>query len=212
MNIGKAQILTCPHCGGIKEVMSLISGNTFECKCWSDTKTEARMLPQVSYIQKCPACGKYYFIHKQEYVQGDSYSEELGTLTFEECLEALLQLQEEGFDEEKYEEYNTRVMLVLAYNDKYYRKDENASVSPTDFKAFKSNIISLLELFDYKWNPLFAAELYREIGEFSKCEAILESTTELEEGLENIKNGILEHSKQKDNKVFCYLNTSYNHE
>ncbi len=80
---GNSRILTCPYCGKEKEVLSLISGNTFLAKNWSDGKTEAPMLPKVSSIQKCPHCGKYYLTYKQEVkMSKDSYSSELGTPDF----------------------------------------------------------------------------------------------------------------------------------
>ena len=52
MNLGPARILTCPHCGAKKEVLSLLSGNTFGQQVWSDNKTIAPMLPRVSFVQK----------------------------------------------------------------------------------------------------------------------------------------------------------------
>ena len=53
-----AAILCCPHCGGHKNVLQLMSGNTFGSTRWSDAKQQAPMLPMVSYIQRCPHCGK----------------------------------------------------------------------------------------------------------------------------------------------------------
>ncbi len=212
MKIGRSQILTCPHCGKTKEIMHLQSGNISERKCWSDTKLEARMRPEASIVQKCPHCGKYYFAHNQEFMRSDdSYSTELGTLTFEESVEALSQLQEEGFDER--DEYYARELLVYAYNDKYYRNDngQKAPVSSEDFECFKANVIRLIELLNFERHQLRIAELYREIGDFSKCEEILESVTDIDDRLAKIKEEIMGRCRQKDNKVFCILNTYRNH-
>ena len=52
----------CPYCKAVKELMSLRSGNTFGGTHWSDTKRIYPMLPQNSDVQKCPECGKYYFL------------------------------------------------------------------------------------------------------------------------------------------------------
>jgi len=71
MILSNATILKCPHCGGTKEVMSITSGNTSGATLWSDAKWYASMLPQVSYIQRCPHCGKYFFYSKDVYF-GDS--------------------------------------------------------------------------------------------------------------------------------------------
>ena len=42
--------------------MSLRSGNTIGGEHWSDTKKVYPMLPKNSDVQKCPGCGKYYFL------------------------------------------------------------------------------------------------------------------------------------------------------
>ena len=53
-----SDVLKCPFCGGEKEVLALMSGNTCGGQSWSDVKTDYPMLPRVSPIQKCPICGK----------------------------------------------------------------------------------------------------------------------------------------------------------
>lgn len=65
MQPGKPQILTCPYCGKEKEIMSLMSGNTCGSMLWSDNKQIAPMMPEISYVQKCPHCGKYYIRNRQ---------------------------------------------------------------------------------------------------------------------------------------------------
>lgn len=52
----------CPYCKAVKELTSLRSGNTCGGTHWSDTKRIYPMLPQNSDVQKCPECGKYYFL------------------------------------------------------------------------------------------------------------------------------------------------------
>lgn len=78
---GNSQILTCPFCGGEKEILSLISGNTFGAELWSDNKRIARMMPEISFVQKCPHCGKYFMKSRQEvrYAE-DSHSFDTGML------------------------------------------------------------------------------------------------------------------------------------
>ena len=69
---GNPQILTCPYCGQTKEVMSLLSGNTFGAQLWSDNKRIAPMLPEISYVQKCLYCQKYFIRSRQEEVYAKS--------------------------------------------------------------------------------------------------------------------------------------------
>lgn len=59
---GPALRKECPYCKAVKELMSLRSGNTFGGTHWSDTKRIYPMLPQNSDVQKCPSCGKFYFL------------------------------------------------------------------------------------------------------------------------------------------------------
>ena len=50
-------LVKCPHCGGKKELLQLISGNTCGSELWSDVKQVSPMLPKISPVQKCPECG-----------------------------------------------------------------------------------------------------------------------------------------------------------
>ena len=59
---GPALRKECPYCKEVKELISLRSGNTFRGTHWSDTKKVYPMLPKNSDVQKCPGCGKYYFL------------------------------------------------------------------------------------------------------------------------------------------------------
>jgi ribosomal protein S27AE len=59
---GPALRKECPYCGEVKELSSLRSGNTLRASHWSDTKSIYPMLPKNSEVQKCPGCGKYYFL------------------------------------------------------------------------------------------------------------------------------------------------------
>ena len=66
-----ARLLTCPACGGKKKILSLASGNTFDGEVWSDLKKIYPMLPEPSFVQKCPECGNYYLLSRQKTVEYD---------------------------------------------------------------------------------------------------------------------------------------------
>ncbi len=61
MTLGNPTRLTCPHCGKVKHILSIASGNTFGATHWSDTKHDYPMLKSPSSVQRCPHCGHYYF-------------------------------------------------------------------------------------------------------------------------------------------------------
>lgn len=197
---GSPQILICPHCGGEKQVMSLLSGNTFGAELWSDNKRIAPMLPEVSYVQKCPHCGKYYIRTKQEPVfANDGCSFELGTLSFEEMKEAYAQLCEEGF-EDNVEETNVRMMLFHAYNDFYYRNEEKADVDDADHALFVEQGRWLID--NLISDDTMKAEFYREIGEMQKAQEIIDSTTPDNDFLRGIMQQIKERIEANDSRVF----------
>ena len=197
---GNPQILICPFCGTEKQIMSLISGNTFGAELWSDNKQIAPMLPEISYVQKCPHCGKYYITGRQEVKYAkDGYSFEKGVLTYPEMKEAFTQLSEEGFLNEN-EEINVRMMLHHAYNDYYYRTEEKKVVSEEDKTLFHKNGLWLIN--NLITDSVMKAEFYREIGEIDTARSILDSITVEDEFLKRIVTAIKDRLEVNNCQVF----------
>ena len=200
MTPGSPQILTCPFCGEKKEIMTLASGNTFGAELWSDNKQIAPMLPEISLVQRCPKCGKYYVRTRQKAVLSKKgWCFEKGTLTFEEMKEAFQQLQVQGFENEK-EEINIRMVLHHAYNDYYYRKEEADIVNEEDWKLFRENGLWLIK--NLITDNVMKAEFYREIGDIETAKSILNSIHVEEDFLKNIADEIMRRINNNDNKVF----------
>ena len=197
---GNPQILICPFCGTEKQIMSIISGNTFGAELWSDNKQIAPMLPEISYVQKCPHCGKYYITGRQEVKYAkDGYSLEKGLLTYPEMKEAFIQLSEEGFLNEK-EEINVRMMLHHAYNDYFYRTEEKKVISEEDKTLFHENGLWLIN--NLITDSVMKAEFYREIGEIDTAKSIIDSITVEDEFLKRIVTAIKERLKVNNCQVF----------
>ena len=197
---GNPQILTCPFCGKEKEIMSLASGNTFGSELWSDNKQIAPMLPEISYVQKCPHCGKYYIKGRQavKYAK-DGYCFERGLLTFPEIKEAFAQLAEEGFIDEK-EEINVRMMLHHAYNDYYYRNGDKKDILEDDKKLFRENGLWLIN--NLITDNVMKAEFYREIGDMESAKNILASVVVEDDFLKQIVSSIRERLEINNSEVF----------
>ena len=190
---GNPQILTCPFCGKEKEIMSLVSGNTFGSELWSDNKQIAPMLPEISYVQKCPHCEKYYIIRRQAVkFAKEGNSLETGRLTFSKMKEAFAQLAEEGFIDEK-EEINVRMMLHHAYNDYYYRIGRWNNIPEEDKILFRKNGLWLIN--NLLTDNVMKAEFYREIGDMETAKNILDSVVE-------IISSIRERSEANNSEVF----------
>ena len=202
---GNAEIVKCPYCGTEKELMTLISGNTFDAEYWSDNKRIAPMLPHVSPVQKCPNCGKYYFEHKNCHGESKNTSFDCGELTFSEWKEAYKQFQAEGVDGD--EMTNIQFWVVQSYNDYFYR-NSIISVKPSeeDYQLFSEMVVGFIESFDWKpvKHPLLKAELYREANCMKECKEVLESIPydDLEDFEKSIFNDIKRRMESNDNIVF----------
>ena len=200
MKPGNPQILTCPFCGKEKRIMSLMSGNTFDSVLWSDNKQIATMLPEVSYVQECPHCGKYYIIGRQTVkYDNEGYSFEQGLLTFPKMKEAFAQLSEEGFIDEK-EESNVRMMLHHAYNDYYYRIGDKKEILEEDKKIFRENGLWLIN--NLITDNVMKAEFYREIGDIETAKNILDSIVVEGGFLKQIVSSIRERLEINNSEVF----------
>jgi hypothetical protein len=203
MVVGNSLILTCPFCGKEKEIMSLLSCSSFFATIWSDNKRVDRNMPEISYVQKCPDCGKYYIIERQEAkFSDDRISYNKGLLTYPEIREAFLQLSEEGFLN-KEEESNVRMMLHHAYNDYHYRKEEKEDICEKDKVLFHENGLWLIH--NQIEDDVFKAEYYREIGEFEKARSVLNTITVKGGFWERLVNAIKERLEVHDSKVFIWI-------
>lgn len=198
MNSEKPLILTCPHCGGEKQIMSIESEYTNGSELWSDVKLITPIYPEISRVQKCPHCGKYYLYsrHKEIYVTKGNRP-----LTFTEMKEAFAQLADKGF-KDHHGEAMVRQMLFHSFNDYYYRFrfDTDIEVNPDDFALFAEQGRWLVD--NYWGNEIWKAEYLREIGEFEQAEAVLESSM-LRYKAPGWATTIMKKIKDRDKRVFC---------
>jgi hypothetical protein len=61
MNPGLDQIIACPHCQGFGKYLTLLSGNTFGARIWTDTRQIAPMCPWPPAVVKCRHCAGCYW-------------------------------------------------------------------------------------------------------------------------------------------------------
>lgn len=208
---GPANVLSCPFCGGTKEVMSLVSGNTFDATVWSDTRRDYPMLPEVSPIQECPHCHKFYFIEqaKHEYSK-DPDSEmrsfgKLGKLTFLQLIEAKKQMDTLSLT--KVQRWILNHQIFMAYNDCFRRQPEKVAFTPSDEEKelYHKTIEELLEGIDLSEEyELFHAELLREIGRFEESKKILLNHKSDDDKW--VVYAMLRHIAEKDSEPFLLIN------
>lgn len=200
MQPAHAQILICPHCKGEKPVLSLLSGNTFRGHQWWDFKEEYPMLPHVSWVQKCPHCGKYFMMNSAKSREGKDYSDELGHLTHAEMRQALSQFKDTLSGQER---TNLLFEYVWAYNDAFQRENtERATPSKEELKEFQGVIRELVSALAPTADRLALAELLREARFFDEAMAIVEKEGEQETAiLQKLSVIIREKSLKKDSTV-----------
>jgi hypothetical protein len=203
MKPGPATILSCPLCGGKKAVMNLVSGNTFRATIWSDMRRKYPMFPQVSPIQQCPQCGRYYFTKQAERELGasGSFSSELGNLTFEQLKEARQQFELTTLTEEQNRVINHQ--LLMAYNDNFQRTSDDSKPKPSeeDLRVFEDAACELINYTDSSEEArLSNAEFLRELGRFSEAKAQL--TAKDNPNTQWIVDKMLKHIEECDKRPF----------
>ena len=65
---GPDQIVACPHCKALAKYMTLMSGNTFGARVWTDGKQDAPMLPHPPAVVKCRQCAECYWLAEAKVV------------------------------------------------------------------------------------------------------------------------------------------------
>ena len=159
-------IFVCSHCGGEKHVIKEPVTTTV-CTYWSDGKIDCCNDSQISYIQRCPHCGKYYYIIKNEARTGFGEAEDDGCLDIGEYAaicsnEALMSTYEPGMVASLFMQY------VQQYND-VYRRYGNTDRRAT-YEQSKMFTKAVLFLTAYCRIPeVQIADLYRQAGMFKKC-------------------------------------------
>ena len=197
---GPALILTCPYCGTHKAVLSLRSGNTFGQKLWSDNKSIAPMLPRVSFVQKCPSCGGFFLMSRQEsepkYGKKPSFNK--GDLSYLELKKAWNSLKNtpDLTDDEK---LGVLIMQVWAYNDQYTR--DAVKPAPEEEQQYIRDIIDMLLALD-SVDDLLKAELLRETGRFEESMSLINGYSTEDEFLQRLLNRLKEENLASNTRPF----------
>lgn len=197
----------CPHCGALK-VLRLAYGYDFgRAVHWSDTKKYYPQIQKPSYVQRCPACGRYFFREEENFYKTDIYSlldVAWGNLSYRSLQEAFEQLSPTGKDERQ-----MRLMLLHAHNDLYGGCEEakpRAEASIEEQQFFEENVQALILMANINdpYDRLLMAELYREMGQFEEAIRILREPFDynLYLNLDATRKQILEQAEKHDSNVF----------
>jgi hypothetical protein len=173
MNPGPTLYYNCPECGMTHASESLLSGNTFGAKHYSDLRRECPMLPEFPKFVKCERCANFFWLEEQFKVK--TYSNDSPPFvkfpSIQEYKEALISKEYRNDLEEKF----IRIRLLWSY----HRAVEEDKLTPEAIHKdtyYTVNIDHLIQLFapESPDSNLFLSELNRFAGRFSDALLLLE--------------------------------------
>ncbi|MCS7224663.1 MAG: tetratricopeptide repeat protein [Armatimonadetes bacterium] len=187
MQRGDDQVIACPHCEALAKHFTLISGNTFGARLWTDGKMIAPMLPEPPPFVQCHQCRHFYWLSDARKVGLIPVMTE-GTTGFPDdwlnapyvqepsedaYYQALSEQVAETLDEEKF----LRVLALWKRNDSMRDLTGSGSVEmqPLSDQA-KQNLETLVSLLDesHPDEGLLKAEVLRELGQFDEARQTLQ--------------------------------------
>jgi len=179
---GRAKMVKCPHCGTEKAIYNLTSWDKRNGHMWWDLCTDYPMMPDVSAVQLCHVCNKYFVLRTAEvrevtdgpYVKGTH-----GNLTMRQARKAWEQLHDSVQGQDL---VDMALMCLHRYNDfqcewpfDYKRKNKKETRSSKDHKMAKEVVDVLIQNYQAE-SPLIYAEWLCNVGEFERAKAILYAT------------------------------------
>lgn len=172
---GEDEFYECPICGNILSRGSLMSGNTFGAKLYSDGKQIARMLPEFPSITKCPKCTSIFWLKDEIKSRKTGDADRASFLTIPEYLSVL---EHKNYDSSAEENF-IRTRIWWLFNDRV-RSGRNLFISEAEKTIWKDNIDCLISMQDYEDinKRIMLAELNRNLGNFQECKDILTSISD----------------------------------
>ena len=180
----------CPDCGKIHANESILSGNTFGSKQYSDTRRIAPMLPEFPSITKCQQCGLIFWLDKTTETRDKNersrhYANFLSIDGFKEALSL-------GMGTNGGRELHLRMRLLWSWHEAMEKNTMQPEEVYND-PAYNENITAIQQHINTNelGGELFMAELYRFAGDFEKAAAIFEKH------LDNTEFAMIEESHRR---------------
>lgn len=179
---GPNLIYKCPNCDNILQNQSLLSGNTFDSKIYSDGKRIYPMLPDFPDLTKCKKCDHIFWL---------SNTKEIGSYNWDDVQNLLWQNADnaEFLTVDEYfialslfeahdgsEEFFIRQRVWWAFNDRVRHGNDlyNSEEEKTRWESNINGLINILDPADVS-QLLMIAELNRNLGNFEISLTIFES-------------------------------------
>src|SRR5574344_1230270 len=170
MLLGPNYVYKCPNCGNLITKGSLMSGNTFGAKIFSDGKRIAPMLPEFPNLTKLKEIGTYEWGDNEnpQWQKADNAD----FLEIEDYYNAIIK----GIAENKNEELIIRKQIWWSYNDRI-REGQEIFNDESDELRWLENVQKLKALLDQTDinQRIMIAEINRNLGDFETCINVIQS-------------------------------------
>ena len=203
MLFGSDQFYQCPKCNNILYNGSLISGNNMGAKLYSDGKQIAPMQIEFPVISKCSKCNTIFWLENEIEILKHVDSEEVEFLSISDYQTALKNKLFRSKEEEIYlrkgiiwgfndrirngkpelkPDSNSEILEGITNNliDVDNKRIKNAGSlfnSAIEKEVWIENIQKMIDVLGHKGvdAQICLVELYRYLGDFQKCNTLLES-------------------------------------
>ncbi len=176
---GESIYRECPSCDKLLTERTLLSGNTFGARFWTDGKMDAPMLPQYPALVRCAHCQTLLWLpeaKEHEFATPPKMFENVeGALSPQPPTEAdYLEAIESGLAPDKEQEKYCRVHAWHCFNDARRDAKNAAELSdlPDDTAANMKALFAMLER-NKPDERMLRAELARELGRFPEALQLL---------------------------------------
>jgi hypothetical protein len=186
---GPTAIIACPTCGGLLKRETWLSGNTFGAKLYTDGRQVAPMMPWQPPMSRCPHCSAFFWLANMPEVRtlddGEEFdvrSEPRNPLALPEPSEAdYYEALKSGLAKDRDQERQIRTVAWWRSNDAFRELGSPLLSAHSDLTERRENLNSLLTLLSKEDSPeavIMRAELLRELGDFDRACAALNSLSD----------------------------------
>jgi hypothetical protein len=187
MQPGPDEIRACPDCGKPFRTHTMLSGNTFGARYWSDGKCDAPMLPDYPSVGYCPHCRFILWVEDTTMIgEEDWFKRQESESPWRDARE-LMPLDAAGYlaaigrngdgDRERF----LRVSYWQHANDAHRRAEsmeDSAAPLADDDRANLQALLGLLKEGESASERLMKAEVFRELGQYREALWLLSEGTE----------------------------------
>lgn len=183
-------VVACPHCRGLARHLTLVSGNTFGSRVWTDGKQFAPMLPHPPAVARCAHCQRFYWLRDAVplgCIDGMGTNPTPTERRWAESPDVREPEEAEyydaiasGFARDGEEERVVRILAWWRRNDAFRDPPVRRDLPPTlAGDAWRSSLDALAALLDERDERarVTKAEVLRELGRFDEALALLGGAT-----------------------------------